>query len=270
MKKEIIDHLGRTVVYEFPPKRIVTLCPGITETLFGIGLENEIVGRTRYCIYPEHAKDVPAVAGTKDLKLDKIHELQPDLIIMEKEENTKEMVETLAEFYPVYVAEVQTIDEAYRMITDMGTLTDREKQAQSLHADIKQAFAELPTIPPARVAYVIWQKPYMVAGKTTYINTLLQELGFITPFAESDDRYPVLTEEQFKEANLDLVLLSSEPYPFKEKQQLQFQEMLPDSNIQLIDGEMFWYGVRMLEGAKYFKDFPFDVQLTASEDQISY
>ncbi|PIC56514.1 iron ABC transporter substrate-binding protein [Sporosarcina sp. P12(2017)] len=259
MKKEIIDHLGRTVVYNFPPKRIVTLCPGITETLFGIGLEKEIVGRTRYCIYPEQAKNVPAVAGTKDLKLEKIHEVQPDLIIMEKEENTKEMVEILAEFYPVYVAEVQTIGEAYRMITDMGTLTDHEQQSESLVTEIKQAFTELPTLPAARVAYVIWQKPYMVAGKDTYINSLLQKLGFITPFVESSDRYPALTEEQFKEANLDLVLLSSEPYPFKEKQQIQFQEMLPDSAIQLIDGEMFWYGVRMLEGAKYFKDFSFDV-----------
>ncbi|ARK24196.1 iron ABC transporter substrate-binding protein [Sporosarcina sp. P37] len=259
MKKEITDHLGRTVVYNFPPKRIVTLCPGITETLFGIGLEEEIVGRTRYCIYPEQAKTVPAVAGTKDLQLEKIHATKPDLIIMEKEENTQEMVEELSAFYPVYVAEVQKIDEAYRMITDMGILTDREEQARSLCSDIKQAFSELPALPAARVAYVIWKKPYMAAGKDTYINSLLQEMGFITPFAESADRYPALTEEQFKDANLDLVLLSSEPYPFKEKQQAEFQKMLPDSAIQLIDGEMFWYGVRMLEGAKYFKEFPFDV-----------
>src|SRR5699024_4893443 len=146
LKKELIDHLGRTAVYNFPPKRIVTLCPGITETLFGIGLENEIVGRTRYCISPEHANSVPAVAGTKDLKLDMIQEVQPDLIIMEKEENTKEMVETLAEFYPVYVAEVQTIPDAYRMITDMGALTDREQQSESLVSEIKQAFSELPTL----------------------------------------------------------------------------------------------------------------------------
>lgn len=258
MQKEIIDHLGRTVVYEFPPKRIVTLCPGITETLFAIGLENVVVGRTRYCIYPEQAKTVPAVAGTKDLKLDKIHEVKPDLIIMEKEENTKEMVDTLSAFYPVYVAEVQTIDEAYRMITDMGALTDRDRQAGSLVNEIKQAFSDLPALPASRVGYVIWQKPYMVAGKDTYINSLLQELGFNTPFAESGDRYPVLTEEQFKEAELDLVLLSSEPYPFKEKQQQQFREMLPGTAIQLIDGEMFWYGTRMLGGAKYFKDFPFE------------
>ncbi|WP_301107339.1 helical backbone metal receptor [Sporosarcina sp.] len=257
MKKEVTDHLGRTLTYEFPPKRIVTLCPGITETLFAIGLEDEIVGRTRYCIYPEVAKKIPAVAGTKDLDLEKIHAAKPDVIIMEKEENTREMVEILSEFYPVYVAEVQTIDDAFRMITDMGTLTDRQQQADSLAADIKQAFAELPALPAARVAYVIWKKPYMVAGKDTYINTLLQRIGFITPFAESADRYPALTEEQFKEAKLDLVLLASEPYPFKEKQQLQFQEMLPDTSIQLIDGEMFWYGARMLLSAKYLQTYDF-------------
>ncbi|MEK4026041.1 ABC transporter substrate-binding protein [Sporosarcina sp. FSL W7-1283] len=259
MKKEIIDHLGRTVEYEFPPKRIISLCPGITETLFAIGLENEVIGRTRYCIYPEKAKEVQAVAGTKDLQLEKIHAAKPDLIIMEKEENTKEMVETLSAFYPVYVAEVQTIDDAYRMMTDMGDLTDRQKEAASLVSDIQQAFTALPKLPAARVAYVIWKKPYMVAGKDTYINTLLQRIGFVTPFADSNDRYPVVTEEQFKEAQLDLVLLASEPYPFKEKQQIQFQELLPDSAIQLIDGEMFWYGVRMLESAQYFKTYDFGV-----------
>ncbi|WP_153721000.1 helical backbone metal receptor [Sporosarcina cascadiensis] len=259
MKKEVTDHLGRTLLYEFPPKRIVTLCPGITETLFALGLEEEIAGRTRYCIYPEAAKQVPAVAGTKDLNLEKIHAVKPDLIIMEKEENTKEMVETLSEFYPVYVAEVQTIDDAFRMITDMGTLTDRQQQADLLAADINQAFAELPALPAARVAYVIWKKPYMVAGRSTYINTLLQRIGFITPFAESADRYPAVTEEQFKEAKLDLVLLASEPYPFKEKQQKQFQDMLPDSSIQLIDGEMFWYGARMLLSANYLQTYDFDL-----------
>lgn len=259
MKKELTDHLGRTVVYDFPPKRIICLCPGITETLFAIGLENEIVGRTRYCIYPEAAKKVPAVAGTKDLQLDKIHAVKPDLIIMEKEENTEEMVNTLAAHYPVYVAEVQTIDDAYRMITDMGHLTDRQKEADSLTADIRQAFADLPALPAARVAYVIWKKPYMVAGKDTYINTLLQTIGFTTPFANVADRYPVVTEQQFKEAKLDIVFLSSEPYPFKEKQQQQFKEMLPDTAIQLIDGEMFWYGARMLQGARYLKTYDFGI-----------
>ncbi|WP_153731901.1 helical backbone metal receptor [Sporosarcina obsidiansis] len=258
MRKEITDHLGRTIVYEFPPKRVISLCPGITETLFAIGLEDELVGRTRYCIYPVEAKEIPAVAGTKDLQLDKIHAAKPDLIIMEKEENTKEMVDTLSAFYPVYVAEVQTIDDAYRMITDMGAVTDRQKEADSLVTNIQQAFAELPALPAARVAYVIWKKPYMVAGKDTYINSLLQKIGFVTPFAYSDDRYPVVTEEQFKKAQLDLVLLSSEPYPFKEKQQLQFQEMLPDTTIQLIDGEMFWYGVRMLQSVNYLQKYDFN------------
>lgn len=259
MKKEITDHLGRKITYEYPPKRMISLCPGITETLFEIGLENEIVGRTRYCKYPEAAQEVPAVAGTKDLKLEKIHEVKPDLIIMEKEENTKEMVETLEQHYPVYVAEVQTIDDAYRMITDMGQLTDRKQEADSLADSIRSAFAELPALPAARVAYVIWKKPYMAAGRDTYINSLLQRIGLITPFAESPDRYPAVTEEQFKEAKLDLVLLASEPYPFKEKQQKEFQEMLPGTAIQLIDGEMFWYGARMLKSARYLRDFPFQL-----------
>ena len=129
MKKEIVDHLGRTVTYEFPPKRIISLCPGITETLFSLELENEIVGRTRFCIYPkDKVKNVPAVAGTKDIKIDAIHEVKPDLIIVEKEENTEEIVKTLEKHYPVYVAEVQSIEGAYRMIHDVGHVTDRESK----------------------------------------------------------------------------------------------------------------------------------------------
>lgn len=259
MKKEMIDHLGRSVRYDFPPKRIISLCPGITETLFALGLDSEIIGRTRFCIYPERAKNVPAVAGTKDLKLDAVHEAKPDLIIMEKEENTKEMVEQLEQFYPVYVAEVQTIEDAHRMIADMGELTDRSAQAQALSTEISSAFSRLPALPPARAAYIIWKKPYMAAGKDTYINSLLQKIGFATPFADGGERYPMLTEEQFKEANLDIVLLASEPYPFKEKQLKEFQEMLPGATVLLIDGEMFWYGAHMLEAADYLRTFDFTV-----------
>lgn len=262
MKKKVVDHLGRTVTYEFPPKRIVSLCPGITETICALHLEGELVGRTRFCKYPEeHVQTVEAVAGTKDFNLEKIHAVQPDLIILEKEENTLEMMEALAEHYPVYVAEVQSIDDAYRMITDLGELTDRTIQAEALANQIKECFSLLPIYEPARVAYVIWRKPYMAVGRDTYINSVLNRLGFTTPLSQSKDRYPALTEEDFQNANLDLVLLSSEPYPFKEKQVAEFQAMLPNTKILLIDGEMFWYGARMLKGAEYLQSFDFQQPL---------
>ncbi len=254
MQKEIIDHIGRTVTYSFPPKRIVSLCPGITETLFALNLENEIVGRTRFCIFPKGTVEkVPAVAGTKDIQLDAIHAVHPDLIIVEKEENTKEIVDVLEKHYPVFVAEVQSVDEAYRMIQDMGQLTDRLQQANALVNDIKGQFNSLPSYANKRISYVIWRKPYMVVGNDTYIQSLLSRMGFINPFASFEGRYPVVTEDDFKNAQLDYVFLASEPYPYKDKHKEEFQKIMPKTVPLIVDGEMFWYGAKMLESIHYFK-----------------
>lgn len=254
MNKTVVDRVGRSVTYKFPPKRIVSLCPGITDTLFALDLEAEIVGRTRFCIHPKgKVENVPAIAGTKDIKLEAILNVQPDLIIVEKEENTKEIVEELEKHFPVYVAEVQSVDDAFRMIEDMGSLTDRNEEAERLINNIQKQFESLPKAARKRVAYVIWRKPYMVVGKDTYINSLLEKMGFINPFVEADSRYPAVTVEGFKDAELDYVLLASEPFPFKEKHVKEFLDMMPDTEPILVDGEMFWYGPRMLEAPRYFQ-----------------
>lgn len=254
MNKTVIDKIGRSVTYSFPPKRIVSLCPGITDTLFGLDLEDEIVGRTRYCIHPKgKVENVQAVAGTKDIKLDAIKAVKPDLIIVEKEENTKEIVEELEQYFPVYVAEVQTIDEAFQMIEDMGALTDRIQPASQLVTTIREQFKTIPNIEGKRVAYVIWRKPYMVVGKDTYIQSMLEQMGFINPFIQVEGRYPAVTVEEFQQKELDCLLLASEPFPYKEKHIPEFENFLPNTEIILVDGEMFWYGPRMLEAARYLR-----------------
>ncbi|MCM3712235.1 ABC transporter substrate-binding protein [Sporosarcina luteola] len=254
MNKTVVDRVGRSVTFSFPPKRIVSLCPGITDTLFSLNLDAEIVGRTRFCIHPKgKVENVPVVAGTKDIKLEAILEVQPDLIIVEKEENTKEIVEELEKHFPVYVAEVQSVDDAFRMIEDIGSLTDRNEAASELAGAIREQFESLPKATGKRIAYVIWRKPYMVVGKDTYINSLLEKMGFINPFTEADGRYPAVTADEFLRAELDFVFLSSEPFPFKEKHLKEFLDMMPETEPVLIDGEMFWYGPRMLEAATYFQ-----------------
>ncbi len=254
MTKTVLDRVGRSVTFSFPPKRIVSLCPGITDTLFALDLGENIVGRTRFCIHPKgKVEKTPAVAGTKDIKLKAIQDVRPDLIIVEKEENTKEIVEELEKHFPVYVAEVQSVDDAFRMIEDMGNLTDRMETAANLLRTSKQQFDALPKIHGKRVGYVIWRKPYMVVGKDTYINSLLDKMGFINPFVNMDGRYPVVTAEDFQTAELDYVLLASEPYPFKEKHAKEFRDMMPETEPILVDGEMFWYGPRMIEAAAYFQ-----------------
>ncbi|WP_431030002.1 ABC transporter substrate-binding protein [Lysinibacillus sp. LZ02] len=253
--KQVVDHLGRSVTYAFPPKRIISLCPAITETLFHLSLQQEIVGRTKYCIFPEQqVAHVQTVGGTKQVDLATIQSLQPDLIIMEKEENTKEMVDMLENHFPVYVFQVESISEAQRMIEDAGQLVNRVEKSKELVLQIDVALKALPR-KSGRAAYMMWRKPYMVVGATTYINDMLETVGFENPFTASEGRYPVVDIEALKNAQLDYLFLSTEPFPFAQKHIEELALHLPNTTIQIIDGEMFWYGAKMKEAAPYLKQF---------------
>lgn len=254
--KNVIDHLNRQVSFSFPPKKIVSLAPAITETLYHLSLSEEIVGRTRFCKYPEHkVTGALNVGGTKEIKLERIHSLKPELIIVEKEENTKEIVETLEKYYPVFVFEVQSIDDSLRMIQHLGQLTNRKSEAESLQQSIEQAFSQLPQINGKRAAYMIWQQPYMVVGKHTYIQSMLQHMGFINPFENLAGRYPVVTMEQLQNTSLDYLFLATEPFPFQEKHVTYFNERLPNVKTVIIDGERFWYGAKATRIVPYFQRF---------------
>ncbi|MFC0300588.1 ABC transporter substrate-binding protein [Virgibacillus soli] len=252
--RTITDHLGREITFPYPPKRIVSLVPAITETMYHLQLAKEIVGRTRFCIFPkDKIANAVNIGGTKEIKLHRIQSLQPDLIIAEKEENTQEIVETLEQYFPVYVFEIQTIDDVLRMITDLGDVTNRQNQASKLSVNIQTAFSYVPNLQAKRVAYVIWRNPYMVVGKDTYIQSVLEKLGFINPFTSLEGRYPIVTIEDFERANLDYIFLATEPFPFQEKHFAEFRVMDSKANLKIIDGEMFWYGAKMIEAAAYFR-----------------
>lgn len=251
----LTDHLGREVKVTSSPNRIVSICPAITETLFALGLEDEIIGRTKYCIFPKKkVEKVEIVGGTKEVNEEKIRELQPDLILAEKEENTKEIVQALEKIAPVFVLEVQSIKDAYRFIRTLGALTNREQKAEELIGSCKFSFPVVPANEKKKAAYVIWRKPYMVVGGTTYINDVLHTLGFHNPFEKVGSRYPAVSKEEFAKANLDVLFLASEPFPFQEKHVAEFQSFLPNTKIILVDGEMFWYGAKMVTARPYFKE----------------
>ncbi|WP_164219771.1 helical backbone metal receptor [Virgibacillus sp. YIM 98842] len=251
--KKATDHLGREVEFAYPPKRIISIVPGITDILYSLELENEIVGRTRYCIYPkEKVAQAKTIGGTKKVKFDQIRELNPALIIAEKEENTKEIVEQLEKEFPVYVCEIQTVDDTFKIIEDLGTITDRRVESEKLQSEIATAIQSLPSGHGKKYAYIIWQNPYMAAGSDTYITSLLDKMGFTNAFADYDGRYPEVTEEDFRNADLDYIFLATEPFPFREKHIQQFSKLFPDVTVMSLDGEMFWYGPRMIEAAPYF------------------
>jgi iron complex transport system substrate-binding protein len=246
------DDLGRSVRYPSPPRRLVSLCPSQTETLFALGLGEHIVGRTRYCIHPgEQVSGVTEVGGTKQLKLDLIRGLKPDLVIAEKEENRREDVIALETEIPVFVTDVRSTSHALTMIRSLGRLCNRASEAETLAWRIENRWQQLkPLSTPRKVAYLIWRKPWMVAGRDTYINDVLTRCGLINVFAGHAGRYPEIAVEEIEKFAPDVVLLSSEPYPFTHEHVQEFASRLPKSKVLRVDGEAFsWYGARMLKAA---------------------
>ena len=240
------------------PTRIVSLVPSQTELLYHLGLADEVVGITKFCVHPaEWFKSKTRVGGTKTVDVNKVRSLQPDLIIANKEENVKEQVELLQQIAPIYLSDINNLEDALVMISTIGDLTNTSSQANSLITEIEQQFKGLSTLISRRstqitTAYLIWKDPYMAAGGETFINDMLRRCGLKNVF-EAVPRYPEVTLKQLSEANCQLLLLSSEPYPFKQKHIREIQEQLPHTKILLADGEMFsWYGSRLLQAPPYF------------------
>ena len=255
--RELIDACGRRVVLPDVPQRVVCLCPSLTETLFALGLASRVVGRTRYCIHPAPEIDsVAVVGGTKKIDFDALQRCAPDLIIAEKEENRREDVAAMAQYCPVYVCDIQTLEQAYCAIHSLGEVTGQTSRAAQLVSRIETAWRGIPVLKrPLRVLYLIWRKPWMAAGADTYINAVLQRAGMINVAAELNGRYPQIESSDLKGLDVDLCLLSSEPYPFKATHCEELKAWLPQANMQLVDGEMFsWYGSRMLPAARYLAD----------------
>ncbi len=249
-----LDMLHRRVEIPKEKLRIISLVPSQTELLYALGLNSEIVGQTVFCIHPQDEfKHAIKVGGTKKVKYDLIDSLNPNLIICNKEENTQEIVETLALKYPVWVSDIVDLNSAIAMINSIGEIVDKHIEAQKIADTIKQNFQALPIFEPKTCLYLIWKNPYMAAANGTFINEMLKYTGF-TNVLNTQNRYPEISENEIKELNPQVVLLSSEPYPFREKHIIELQHLLPNSKILLVDGEMFsWYGNRLVNSPQYFK-----------------
>ncbi len=221
-----------------------------------MGLADSIAGITKFCSHPsDEVKKVVKVGGTKTVRFDLIEQLQPDLIIGNKEENEQSVIASLAEKYPVWMSDIDHFDDALRMIHDLGELTDRELQAQQLIQQIQTAFGNFKQRASKRVLYLIWKSLWMAAGKNTFIDSMITKGGWQN--AVTLERYPSLTELQIQSINPDIVFLSSEPFPFADKHMEELKSILPKSKIMLVDGEMFsWYGNRMLQAPDYFNSLP--------------
>ena len=237
------------------PKKIISLVPSITELLHHLELEQEVIAITKFCIHPvEWFRNKPKIGGTKNIHIKRIKELQPDLVIASKEENEQEQVEELAAAgFNIWLTDVKNARDAFEMIKDIGTITGKIPEAKKLLTDLKREFGRLPVKNTGiKTAYLIWRNPYMTVGGDSFVNDMLQLCGLENAF-NRQPRYPKISIEDIRDAGCILVLLSTEPYPFKEKHMQEFQQQLPGAKVLLADGEMFsWYGSRMLKMPQYF------------------
>ena len=253
---EFQDQMDRRIRLEKVPERIVSLVPSQTEFLVDIGLEEQLVGITKFCIHPEKwFRSKTRVGGTKKLDLEKIRSLEPDLIIGNKEENDREQIELLEKEFPVWMSDVRSLHDAILMMQWIGEITGTSDKAIPLIKRILEGFKEY-ELPEdlLTAAYFIWRDPLMVVGADTFISDMMLRAGFINSFNDVEERYRTIDPQDVLDRYTDILLLSSEPYPFKEQHVKEFEEMHAGTPATLVDGEMFsWYGSRLKKAVGYLQ-----------------
>ncbi|ETN95230.1 ABC transporter substrate-binding protein [Zhouia amylolytica] len=252
------DQLDRFIYLKGSPKRIVSLVPSQTELLYDLGLGDQIIGLTKFCVHPkDFKKSNTIVGGTKQVRVKKIADLKPDIICCNKEENTKEMVEELMKIAPVHVSDINTLSDSLSLMRQYGEIFNCDVVAQKLIQEIREKHKQFTTYaleqPPVKVGYFIWKDPWMVAADNTFINHLLEMNNYKNVFSGLV-RYPEIRKEDLENFETpDVVFLSSEPFPFKKEHMATVKEMFPKSKVKLVDGEYFsWYGSRLKSAFDYF------------------
>lgn len=250
------DQLNRELLFEKRPQRIISLVPSQTELLVDLGLENQLVGVTKFCVHPKHLKKSKTiVGGTKNIKIEKIKILNPDIILCNKEENTEEIVGECSKICPVHISDIYTIEGSLELINMYGNLFDCTNKSNQLIDSINSQLTKFQLFiknkKKLKVTYFIWKKPWMVVGNKTFINYLLKLNNFENKF-QHKERYPKIDLKELQD--LDYIFLSSEPYPFKQKDIEELKEKTNCKNIIIVDGEYFsWYGSRLIKAFDYFK-----------------
>ncbi|HKK87293.1 MAG TPA: helical backbone metal receptor [Saprospiraceae bacterium] len=243
------------------PKRIVSLVPSLTEYLYSLGLDKRVVGLTKFCVHPKGwKKDKTIVGGTKNLRMDTIRALKPDLIIANKEENEKNQVMEMAEEFPVYVSVIRNFEEALEELESIAHCCDRREKGKAIVSDILKKKKSYPSPSnDVKAIYLIWKNPWMAAGGDTFIHHMMEKAGFHN-MLKDQLRYPTMELEQMKALEPAYILLSSEPFPFKKNHCEELEKEFPASRVLLVDGELFsWYGSRLLKSFDYFEELRRDI-----------
>ncbi|MFC0605294.1 ABC transporter substrate-binding protein [Winogradskyella pulchriflava] len=251
------DQLNRELELKRTPKRIISLVPSQTELLVDLGLEDFVVGVTKFCVHPKHLRmSKKVIGGTKQINIEKIKSLHPDIILCNKEENTEAIIESLKDVAPIHISDIYNLEDCFELINMYGTIFKVDKTASSLISNIQKEREnfqnQLQNKERPKVAYFIWKDPWMVAASNTYIDYMLGEAGYLNVFS-NEERYPEIDLSHSKLKETDIIFLSSEPYPFKENHISDLKTQFPEKKIKIVDGELFsWYGSRLKQSYSYF------------------
>lgn len=235
--------------------RIVSLVPSVTELLCDLGLAASIVGRTGFCIHPaDIVHRIPKVGGTKDVNIEKIRALSPTHLIVNIDENEKPTVDRLAQFIPnVVVTHPNAPQDNLSLYRLLGDIFQVPSAADRLIRQFRQALSAMPEVThPQKVLYCIWKDPWMTVSADTYIANMLRLIAWEVWVPEKNtNRYPVFDWSADLSAQIDRVLLSTEPYRFTQAHVNELEQQI-GKPVQLIDGEMIsWYGSRAIQGVRY-------------------
>ena len=256
--------------FPIPTLRVASLVPSLTELVVELGLLDVLVARTGFCIHPaELLRDVPKVGGTKDVNLAKLQRLAPTHVLVNVDENRRETVDAIRAWPnppQIIVTHPNAPEDNLALVAQMSALLGAHEHVAERAAALTQALqheldqTRLDDRPPQRVLYLIWRDPWMTVARDTYIARMLARIGWHTlPDVRGGEsgaaRYPALQGDEPWLADVQQVLLSSEPYRFTEQHLDDARRLCPNAHARLVDGEMLsWYGPRAVPGLRHLRE----------------
>ncbi len=240
--------------------RIVSLCPSLTELVFDLGRGDDLVGVTKFCVHPaDKVGAVEQVGGTKNPKIDRIVELAPDLVLLNREENRIEDADALAAAgLACHASMPRTIEETAEMVRSIATAIEREREGEAIARAITERSARVRAAAQnaraVKWSYLIWREPWMTVNAETFVQALLAQAGGENVFASHPERYPTIEIADLVRADPDIVFLSTEPFPFEEKHVTELAQLTGFSpeRFRIVDGEyLSWHGSRTPDGIDY-------------------
>ena len=252
----IRDSLGHDFDFTTPPRRVVSLVPSLTESLFDLGAGAAVVGITDWCIFPP-GLNLPRVGGTKNPRVEAIRTLEPDLVYVNVEENLKRHADAIAAFAPVFATEPKSVDNVASLIATLGAIHDRRGRAGELVAQLNEArFATA----PFTFLVPIWKAPWMWCGGDTYVSSLVESAGGRN-LLRGRERYPAMDLDCALALEPDIIFLPDEPYEFTPEDAAVIRESSKARVVGPFPGHLFtWHGTRTILGLRFLGASPFGAE----------